>query len=539
MHRYLERHHPCPDQKNCGSSDAACTIEDDDGIHIFCFSCNTRFEVDDNDYSTKPRTKSTDIDFEEVERISTKYRSLSTQTLEKIGITKVSGKNQIVYPYCSYDKSEDQQKIRLGKTPDGKKKFKWVGNAEKAGLFGHHLFPKGGKRITVTTGENDMAAVIEMMGWFPTVSLKNGDGSVKSLTEEDYEYLDSFGEIIVCFDNDSSGKEAMEKFVNIFPAKSKIVELPKGFKDAHDMLEAGELKSFEKCWWNAQEYRPSNIVFPSDIKNEVINPKKLPVVPYPWEGLNSRIFGMHFPELILITAQTKSGKSIVCGDITRHLVETTGHRVADISIESTPGERARTLLSLYMKKPLHLGLIDDEYKIPIEEQSTKFDEFFKDDRIVLYDKFGSDNSAEILGKIDYFVEVLGCKFVIFDHLNYATSYHEEDERKALDKLSNQLARKAVEKNFCLILVAHENDEGRVFGSRNATKVCFTHLQIIRDKEAKSDEAKNISEIKCKLNRRYGRDGFSVWLRFNEKTYSFNEIDEEIAQSILENNEEDI
>lgn len=479
----------------------------------------------------EPVRTANDLPFYDTEQIKTKYRQISPKTLDYIGITKVDGENKIVYPYYSYDsRIPVAQKVRLGKTPDGKKKMVWRGNSENIGLFGHHLFPKGGRRITVTTGENDTAAIIEMMGEFPTVSLSNGDGSVKRLSTEDHEYLNSFDEIIICFDNDTSGREASELFSNIFPTKSKVVELPKGYKDAHQMLEDGEVEKFKKCWWNAQVHRPNNIVFPSDIKDDVLNPPKYDIIPYPWETLNAQIFGLHTPEVITILAEPKVGKSFFTAMIAHHLWKNTGEKVGDISVENTPDERARTLLSLYLQKPLHLTLAGEDIGLDKPTVSKAFDDFFEDRRIALFEKDGLTDPLELIGKINYFIEVIGCRFIIFDHINYLTSYHSDDERKTLDKLSNMLVDIAKDKRINMMIVSHVNDEGKTFGSRNLIKASHTVIRLSRERDHPNPDIRNLTELKVTESRRYGsRIGPPIYLRYKEDNFSWTEVEPELVQ----------
>lgn len=528
MTTYLKRHIPCPDQINCGSSDAYCIIQDDQGTHGFCYSCRKKFDVDsdqDQEADYKPDTKP----FLKTEPIKDGWRSISSKTLERFGVKKAEGKNWLVQPYMPYGQNiTTAQKVRAGRTPEGRKKMFWRGHSGNVGLFGHHLFPPGGKIVTVTTGEGDAMAVYEMMGDFPVVSLVNGDGSVKNLTTEDYDYLNSFSEIRVCFDNDESGREARDKFVNLFPAKNKVVEFPAEFVDAHQMLEEGETKKFYDYWWKAQQFKPNNIVYPADIKDEVLNPPKYDIIPYPWDSLNAQIFGLHTPEVITVLAEPKVGKSFFTAMVAHHLWKTTEESVGDISVENTPDERARTLLSMYMEKPLHLTLAGEDIGVTKAEISVSFDEYFNDRRLVLFEKDGLHDPLEIIAKIDYFIEVLGCRFIIFDHINYLTSYHDSDERKTLDKLSNMLVDKAKDKRINMMIVSHVNDDGKTFGSRNLIKASHTVISLKRDRNNADENIRNTTILKVDESRRYGsRIGKEIYLKYNENNYSWTEIPQEV------------
>jgi twinkle protein len=85
------------------------------------------------------------------------------------------------------------------RTPD--KDFYVEGDLKHSGLFGQQLFPAGSaKFITLVEGEYDAPAAFELMGsrW-PVVSVRNGaDGAVKDVADN-FEYLNSFPNIVICF----------------------------------------------------------------------------------------------------------------------------------------------------------------------------------------------------------------------------------------------------------------------------------------------------------------------------------------------------
>ena len=56
--------------------------------------------------------------------------------------------------YCNSVGQVVAQKIR---TKD--KKFYWLGDKSKAGLYGQHLWGEGGKRLVITEGELDALSV--------------------------------------------------------------------------------------------------------------------------------------------------------------------------------------------------------------------------------------------------------------------------------------------------------------------------------------------------------------------------------------------
>jgi twinkle protein len=133
------------------------------------------------------------------------------------------------------------------------KEFSVEGDLKHSGLFGQQLYPAGSaKFITIVEGEYDAPAAYELMGsrW-PVVSVRNGaDGATRDVADN-FEYLNSFQNIVVCFDRDEPkvnpktgeirypGQEAALAVAGMFPiGKVKVLTLAKA-KDPNDYLKGG------------------------------------------------------------------------------------------------------------------------------------------------------------------------------------------------------------------------------------------------------------------------------------------------------------
>ena len=98
-------------------------------------------------------------------------------------------------------------------------------------MYGENIFKEGGKYITLVEGECDAMAAYELLGskW-AVVSIKRGASSAVKDVKESIEYLESFDNIVICFDQDKAGEEAARKVASIIkPGKAKIISLPTGF----------------------------------------------------------------------------------------------------------------------------------------------------------------------------------------------------------------------------------------------------------------------------------------------------------------------
>jgi twinkle protein len=190
----------CP---NCDSSDAFAI--DDKGWGK-CFSCGSNVPPAATEGSSgrvvampsrKPPTEPYNASQAIVVRPLTD-RKIQAETCQRYGVGWRGP--HLVFPYG------EAAKIRI----NGEKQFKIEGAwQESTELFGQSLFAAGQKYIIVVEGEMDALAAHQMMGYkTPVVSVRNGAQSALKDVKANYEYLDSFDNVIFCFDNDVAGHEA-------------------------------------------------------------------------------------------------------------------------------------------------------------------------------------------------------------------------------------------------------------------------------------------------------------------------------------------
>ena len=93
-------------------------------------------------------------------------------------------------------------------------------------------------------GECDALAGFQLTGSrYPCVSVKSASEAKRNCADN-FEYLNSFEKIVVCFDNDEPGQKAANQVAQLFePGKVHLLKLSQaGCKDANDYL----IKGLEK-----------------------------------------------------------------------------------------------------------------------------------------------------------------------------------------------------------------------------------------------------------------------------------------------------
>ena len=193
-------HLPC---EKCGSSDANSLYSDG---HTYCFSCNTYANTNENISINMENTKKDKINLLDGTPKPLVKRNLTLETCVFWNYYIGEQNNQTVQIANYYNKAREPvfQKIRYKD-----KTFKTTGNIKEALLYGQEKWNGGGKIVCICEGEIDTMSLSQIFNHkYPVVGIPNGvNGAVKSIKKE-LEYLESFQNVVLMFDNDEAGNEA-------------------------------------------------------------------------------------------------------------------------------------------------------------------------------------------------------------------------------------------------------------------------------------------------------------------------------------------
>ena len=513
--------------EHCGSTDGNSLY--DDG-HTHCFVCN--MTTHEGEYVTK--VKKVTIPMVDVKGNvkSIPDRGISQQTCEKYGVT-TDGQYQY-YPY--HDGDGTRVAVKQRNVPS--KQFSISGDFKGAALFGQNLFHSGGKAVTITEGELDALAAFQMQGsLYPTVSIRNGAQAALKDCKAQYEWLNSFDSVVICFDGDEPGKKAAKEVAELFGNKAKIMRYKDGYKDACEYLQAGATKEFVNAWWKATPYVPDGIVNAADLWEEISKPEPVAEAQYPWKGLNKLLYGIRPAELITVTAGSGLGKSQFLREILYNLLKTTTWNIGGLFLEESTRKTARSIMSLHANKLLHLP------DTPTNEQELKeaFDATLGSNRIYLFDHFGSSDVDNISNRIRYMSKACDCRVVFLDHISIVVSGQDlGDERKAIDNMMTKLRTLVQELNITLICVSHlrrpqgnqgHEDGGSVSlsqlrGSGAIAQLSDAVITLERNSMAENEDERHLTKIAVAKNRYNGETGPACKLQYNGYTGRMVEVEEE-------------
>lgn len=512
---------------NCGSSDANAHYSNG---NTHCFSCGKTVR-NINDAGKIYMKKEFNPSFLEYPN---KIRGINKITLEKFTYGVTNGKHCTYY----YDTNGD---IVAEKYRTKDKDFSWSGNAKQATLFGQNVWkPSDRIKLIITEGELDCLSVSEIQeNKYPVVSLPNGAASAKRDIKANYEYLNSFKELIIMFDQDDAGQKAAKEVQLMFPPKyAKIAKLP--LKDANEMLKEGRGKDLISAIFQAETHTPEEIKSGNkllELLDKVDNTKGHPFQDF-LPLLNNKSRGMRLGDLTILTGGTSSGKTTVAKQLELHFHETTDFNQGIIHLEENIRTTVEGLVSIKMGRRLHL-----------EEDSNK-DESVRstwanlcnavdaegNHRYSILDAFGSVDPEKIYNMIRYQAQVDKCKIIYLDHISILVSgMMEVDERKALDKIMTDLKSLTQELGIHIFAICHLNNNtngGKPFeeggvpnvnnlrGSGGIKQLADNVIATTRNQMAETQEERNQVSIHLLKCRHTGDTGKADEITYSKETGLF-------------------
>ena len=469
---FVKFHLPCT---KCGGSDPVSVDQDGNG---YCFSCQTylpNYDGDStnvSDFKTYQRNSKM-TSFKEGSFQELKDRNISLNTAKTYGVK--SDDNHHYYPYYISNEMVST-KVRTCKT----KEFIWRGSAKGVMLFGQQLFSGGGKMITLTEGECDAMAAYEMLGSkYACVSIKNGAGGALKDVKENLEFLQSYDQVIIAFDSDKVGQDNARRVARILkPGSAKILTLPTGIKDPNDALKQGKHKAFVASWWESKTYTPSGVMNISDQQDKYHNREKKECIPYPWEGLNNKLYGLRRGELVTLTGGTGLGKSTVTRELEHWIINHTEDSVGIMALEESWRRTVDGIMSIEANARLYIDQVREEYsKEQLDEIFGKVYLGDNKDRVWVHAHLGIHDIDEIFSKLRFMIVGCGCKWIIVDHLHMlVSSLSEGDERRGIDNIMTRLRSLVEETEVGLILVAHPRRIDGNRGHENGAEINLSHLR---------------------------------------------------------------
>lgn len=528
---------------SCDSSDAMTVYEEGSG---FCFSCNTYFHADQikeggvSESPSKPRTLAKVYQGTGTPA-NVPSRGLHEPTLAYYGVGVEHDESTGEPRHLIFPIYRDGERTGTKMKDMNTKQYVATGSAKNPDLFGSWTVGEGGKLLIITEGEEDCMAAHQLLKSqgknYSVVSLPQG-ANVSAIRKK-IEWVESFDAIILNLDNDKIGKQCAHDIGDLItPGKVQIMTLPGDVKDANDfLLGKNDGKAYLKALWNAPVYRPDGVVSLADTWDLMYATEQQTSIPYPWDGLNRKLYGIRDREIVTLTAGTGSGKSAVMRELEHWLFTHTKDNIGILALEESVARTAWGIVAVEASLPL--AIREERAGVAQEDVRMWFDATIGTGRIFTLDHFGSTSEANLLSRIRYMIKGLECKWIILDHLSIVVSAQHDmgDERKAIDSIMTKLRQIVEETGVGLFLVCHLRRIDGNKGHEQGIEVGLSHLRgsqaiaqlsdavisLERDQQAPDDLLSNLMKVRVLKNRYAGLTGLATHLAYDRDTGRLTEI----------------
>lgn len=501
----MQTHGTCPD---CGHNGCLTTFADG---NTYCHSCEAK---------TYKNRKEPDMSKEKTFTAEVKaYRNLTLKAVEKYGVSTMlsdSGEDYArLYPYPHATK-----KRILPKDFSDNKGF------TNDHLFGMDKFNAGSRKtITIVEGEDDAPAAWQMLGGLEYVVANPGSKVSTNLLKNCHKYLDSFTQIIIVGDSDDAGRAMVEKYAAAFPNKVYSVDLTL-HNDPQEYLANGAKGEFAEAWRNRIKYVPEfDTSTPDAYVKLVTEAENEEFISSGIQAFDDTHGGLFLGHVYLFQAPEGTGKTELFHFFEYNLLKNyPSEPFASCHLEETKKRTTLGWASYDLDKNVtRTSLINT--KEEMLEVTKSISELTKNEQAHLF-SIGTDEDPRILlDRIKYYADVCGCKYFFIEPIqDLAQQYDGPDNtERFLSKIAVGLSRIATEKNLCICIIAHENDEGLISDCRKLGKQASVVVRLIREIESPDDDVRNTTTLKSKKNRPTSYVGFGGQLRFEPETFKLKEL----------------
>jgi archaellum biogenesis ATPase FlaH/Zn ribbon nucleic-acid-binding protein len=574
----LMGHFPCPE---CGSKDNLAKYLDDDGEEShYCWGCGhvkaSKQWLEENSDKIKKSKVRRSFKKKEIQKevtLSTK-EALTSEENEEIK-SKTSSKGNgyrsikdFVTTYfgvrTSFDESTGEVVERFYPcTQDGQltgykirqhpKSFFSKGRTGiECQLFGQFRFNRGGRYVIITEGEEDALAAYQMMKEYydykksdfeiAVVSPTVGANSQKQIANQ-YQFFDTFENIILSFDNDEAGKKAIEKVVQVLP-KGKVKIMTHQYKDANDYLEKGEEKKYIRDFYDAKPYVPVGVVgsnqISSAMRDEMAIPK-IPLPPFMHKLQKMMAGGIPLGRIINLGSASGTGKSTIVDELIYFWLFNSPHKNGIVTLESTVGQYGIKLLSRHVSKKIELleqtqaldfldtkEIQEKEYELfNTPEGQSRF--YLVDDR---------DGGVEnIQDAIENLIIGCDCKVIVLDPIHDVIAELPLEEQGKFTSWQKGMVKSHM---VTFINVCHTRKTGGgqragsegatlveedIMGSSSLYKSAACNLMFSRNKDSEDDIERNTTVMKATKIRWTGNTGTAGKYYYDNETHTLHDLDD--------------
>lgn len=375
--------------------------------------------------------------------------------------------------------------------------------------------------IIITEGEYDTMAMHQY--GLKTVSVPNGcDG--RTWIDEEWDFLETFKRIIICFDNDKAGqKSAVEVANKLGLWRCSIATFP--FKDANECLMNGvEAVEIYRCLEGAKVLSPEAVVSPMEFNEKIQylfeQGTKLFGISTAWDELTDILKGWRGGEVTIWTGRSGSGKSTI---LNQNLIDLgyKGEKSCIYSGEMSPDRYLRWAIMQFLAKSNP------------DKKEIEYVLRWMEDKIYTLNVTSGIEPEKLLTNFEYVAKRYGVRHFMIDSL-MKVRLDNNDLLNAQKNFVSSLCDFSKKYNVHVNLVVHprkmmtdKDEPGKVDvkGAGEITDLADNVIVMYRlddetkEKFRKRGKMEADAFLYVKKNREYGKEG-RVPFWFNEQTRLF-------------------
>ncbi len=512
-------HQACPFE-DCGSSDAFNWNDDGYG---FCHSCGESYPnkhklpVFDWAKQSYPLKRRENIMMKEVKGVTyDDIRGIDPEVCKLYGIqiqTDADGKPvRYAYKYphtVKYRAFDDKSKTWI--------KDRGVGMNH---LFGPEFNSNSSNKLYLTEGEFDAASLYQILGQkFFVKSLPSASIGEKFI-KQNYNYLNSFKEIIYAGELDDAGRRSAERLYESFPTKLYYVPMSK-YKDANEFLMAGDGEELKWTALKPQRYSPDNF-FCSDeeVAQAIRTENPYDYTPTGHTGLDDKIRGIVKGGLTFLKAPRGTGKTEVIRYFETGLLKNPDTRIALLHMEEMRSTTYRAMATY------HLG-VNVRTKDDAQENGVSEDDVVKaaleatqGERTIVFEMRSHDDPLKLLEYTRLASTVYGAEYIFVDHvqrLAYLSQTGVDGATSVLTSLGARMAQLSKELNIGVVFISQVNDDGRTKYASSLEEEAIICIKIERDVENEDTTVQNTTDFIVDKNRPFARLGRAGSVYYDPET----------------------
>lgn len=387
-------------------------------------------------------------------------------------------------------------------------------------LFGPDFNAGTSKRLYITEGEFDAASLYQILGkTYPVKSLPSASIGEKFI-KKNYQYLNSFQEVVYAGELDEPGKRAAEVLYSAFPQKFWYVPMSQ-HKDANEFLMAGDGDALKWAAIKPQRYTPDNFFCSSlDVEKAILTENPYEYVPTGHSGLDEKCRGLVKGGITFIKAPRGTGKTEVIRYFETAMLRDPDERIALLHMEEMKSTTYRAMatyelgVNVRTKDDAAYNSISEKEVIDAAIAATK------GERTIIFEMRLHDDPMKLLEYVRLAASVYGAGFIFIDHvqrLAYLSSAGVDGATSLLTALGSQMAQLAKELNIGVIFISQVNEDGRTKYAAALEEEAIICVKIERDVENEDEVEQNTTYFHVDKNRPFAKLGAAGSLYWDSET----------------------